>query len=265
MKLTTFIRVAGLAVSMTGLAFAESVVLYDVANNQVSTAGSNTVSFGVSGPNAYQLVGTNIAIPTLSRLSPGPISGLNCTGCVMSFISGTLTSYTSGGIWPNSGGWGMNPVWNFGSGGTALITGGIDINNDGDLLDAVDIAAGSTLLSGSFINSTTVSGNPTTDLVVATGLILNSQNQQLNQFFFGQALAGPVWTGSLNLQFSPFGTPKPPGGNAGLQTFTSEGILNGSLVNSTPEPGSVLLFSSITGILGFGLVMRRRRANQTNS
>ena len=260
MKLTTFIRVAGLAVSMTGFAFAESVVLYDVANNQVSTATTGTVSFGVSGPNAYQLVGSNIAISTLSRLSPGPISGLACSACVMNFTSGFLTpgGYTPGGIWP--GGWGMNPVWSFDSGGSVSIFGSVDLDGD-NILDIVN----QPLLTGSFINSTTVTGNSATDLVVASSLVLNSQNTQLNQYFFNQALAGPIWTGALNLNFNPFGTPQPPGGNAGLQTFTSERILNGSLVNSTPEPGSVLLFSSITGILGFGLMMRRRRANQTNS
>ena len=159
----------------------------------------------------------------------------------------------------------LTPTWTFASGGSAAITGGVDLNGNG-FLDAGDIAAGSTLLSGTFLNSPTASSSVGTDVRVAAGLILNSQNTALNQYFFGKPLAGPVWQGSLNLLFNPFGKPRPPGGTTALPTFVSKTIVSGSLLNTNavPEPGSVLLFSSATGFLGIGLMLRRRRANRAN-
>jgi len=264
MKLTTFIRIAGLAISMAGLAFADNVMLYNTVNNATSTTGANKVSFAMTGAgtNNQRLVGQNISISTLSSLSPGPITLRNCFSCVLNFSSGVGASYVAGTPGPLGGR--PNQIWTFASGGAASITGAVDSNNNG-FLDAGDIGGGAsmTLLSGTFLNSPTVTMFPIkpTDYRVAAGLILNSQNTQLNQFFFGSPLAGPVWTGTLNLNFNPFGTPVPGGGTLGLPTFTSKTIISGSLVNTSPvpEPSSILLFSAVTGFLGIGLAMRRRR------
>jgi len=246
------------------LAFADNVVLYDVAANKTSASGLNTIYFGLGGgPNSGLLVGQNISITTANQISPGLVLK-NCIGCTLNFTSGAVSSYSPGTPGPFGGL--PNQSWAFSSGGAASITGGVDLNENG-ILDAGDIAAGSNLLSGYFLNSPTVTSNPNSDLRVAAGLILNSQNTQLNQYFFGKPIAGPVWTGSLTLLFNPNGRPKPPGGTPALPTFISQTIISGSLVNSSPvpEPGSVLLFSSVTGFLGLGLMLRRRRANQTNS
>jgi len=265
MKLTTFIRVAGLAISMAGLAFADNVVQYNVITNQNSTATQNKISFGTTGATSNQLVGTNLAITSLSRLAPSLLSGINCISCTLNFNTGTLASYTSSGPGPFP----TTANYQFSGGGTATIMGAIDFNGD-NIINGNDIAYGN-LLSGFFLGnvSTLAGSNPAIDYRVTAGMILNSQNLQLNQALFGSQIPGPVWTGVLNLGFKPFGTP-PPGSAIGLygsRTFTSSRIVLGSLVNSAPvpEPGSVLLFSSITGFLGIGLMLRRRRMNQVNS
>ena len=262
-KTTHLMRVGVLALSMAGLAFADNVVQYDIGTNQTSTATQNRISFGASGSNANNLVGTNIAIPTLARLSGSPWSGISCVNCLLSFVTGAINSYTSSGPGPFP----TSSTYQFGGGGTATITGGVDFNSNG-IFDPGDIAVGSSLLTGFFLgNASTITGsNPAIDYRVTAGVVLNSQNTQLNQRLFGGQIPGPVWTGVLNIGFKPFGTP-PPGPSTGAfssPTFTSSQIVNGSLLNSAPvpEPGSVLLFSSITGFLGIGLVLRRRRMNQ---
>lgn len=69
MTFPIFYKAASLAVLTAAFAFADNVVLYNTVSNTTSTAGANTVSFGVQGTNANMLVGTNIAmgVATLGR------------------------------------------------------------------------------------------------------------------------------------------------------------------------------------------------------
>lgn len=274
MNFSALTKILSLAAVGCGLTFANNIVQYQVVSNS-SSVYTNPVGFpnykiGVS--NAIQfsnstsntLVGTGIAIGSLSRLLPNPALTATCNQCSLTFQTGTLQSYQNvgGQTWLN--GYPKNPSYSFNQGGTAAIYGGVDWNGNG-ILDADDIPTGSVLMTGSFIGPVSVSGmGPTTDYQAAAGIVLNSQNQQLNKYLFGNPFAGPVWTGQMNLVFNPFG-PQSPGNSNSLPLFNSKTIISGSFVNTAlPEPGSVLLFSSLTAILGIG-VLRRRRAQQNNA
>jgi hypothetical protein len=260
MSIGIAVRLFGLTALVVGSAFAETVV-YGLASNVASGPTSNLVSFGTTGTNANLLVGSNIDIVSVTRTVPGPSLFRQCIGCVLNFTSGALSSYTKGGTFPN--GYPMNPVWEFSSGGSASITGGVDLNDNG-ILDAGDIAAGSTLMSGHFLNSPTVTGTSTSDLTVAAGLILNSQNTTLNQFFFNQTLGLPTWQGTLSMTFLPFGL-QPPTSTFFVRTFSSSEIHSGTLTNVVPEPSSIMLFSTILGGIGFAIARRRKNAGELKS
>lgn len=265
MNISTFTKFLSVAVLGSGLAFANNIVVYNtVSNTNTDTVlDTNRITFGKTGPNALKMVGKSIGITSLSRLLPNPTVNLSCVNCTLNFVTGLNTGYTPGGFGP--GGAPLNPSWSFASGGSASIVGSIDLNGD-NVLNALDgDIVNQTLLTGSFINSANASSIAANgDTRIATGLILNSQNTTLNQYLFGNPFGGPVWTGSMNIVFNPFGT-RPVGSTVALPTFSSKAIISGSLVNSAvPEPGSVLLFSSITAILGIG-VARRRRQQQNNA
>lgn len=268
-----------IATIASGLACASNIVQYQVVSNSTSVYTntssepnvkipvSNALQFnqqGAPSTTANTLVGTNISIGSLSRLLPNPTLTASCYQCALTFQTGTLQSYQNvgGQTWPN--GYPVYPTYTFNQGGTATITGGVDWNGNG-ILDVDDIPANSVLMTGSFIGAVTVNGmGTTTDYQAAAGIVLNSQNQQLNTRLFGSPFAGPIWTGQMNLVFNPFG-PRPLGSSNSLPLFNSSTIISGSFVNSAvPEPGSVLLFSSLTAILGIG-VMRRRRVQQNNA
>lgn len=266
MSISAFTKLLSLAALGCGLTLANNIVVYTTVSNTNTntTTGDNRITFGKTGVNAFKMVGANIGVTSIARVLPNPLVNLSCISCTMNFVTGTNTSYSPGGFGP--GGAPLNPSWTFASGGSASIVGSVDLNGD-NVLNALDgDIVNQTLLTGSFINSATASSIAANgDTRVAAGLILNSQNTTLNQYLFGNPFGGPIWTGTMNIVFNPFGTPPPIGGTTALPTFTSKSIISGSLVNSAvPEPGSVLLFSSITAILGIGLV-RRRRAQQNNA
>lgn len=278
MNFSTITRMLSLSAVGCGLAFANNIVDYAVLSNaqsmytnpvgqpNIKIGVSNAIQFnrtGASPATFDRLVGTNISITDVTRLLPNPLLSRNCIACSLTFTTGTLNNYSnpSGSVFLN--GYPVTPTFVFNAGGSASITGGVDLNNNG-ILDAGDIPAGSTLMSGNFIGPVTASSDhTTTDFRAVAGIILNSQNAQLNQYLFGNPFSGPVWTGVMNITFNPFG-PMPIGSNNNLPLFNSRTIISGSLVNSAvPEPGSVLLFSSLTVVLGIGIA-RRRRQQQTN-
>ena len=252
--------------ALAGSLFADNTVVYTTVSNTASTATTNVVSFNATGPTAStanRLLGTSIGITTLS--SPSPLASLTCFSCTLTFSTGTLSSYSPGPLDPF--GWPTNPSAVFNSGGFAVITGGVDLNGN-NIFDAGDIGFGdptnTQLLTGSFMSSVTMTRRVPASLDgrVLAGLILNSQNTTLNNYLFGNPLGGPRWTGSLSLSFTPFGNPLTTGTT--IQNFVSDKIVQGSLTNVTvvPEPGSILTFSAITGVLGIGLLLRRRRTAQ---
>jgi len=245
--LVTTAFAAILFVTMSGMAYANPIVTYQITPGQISTPTSN-VTFSRTGLFADVLRGINISIDSLLGQGMGPSILRNCIGCTLEFTSGVGVTYAGAVGSPFN-----SETWTFASGGTAVIKGGVDLNSNG-ILDAGDITAGSTLLSGFFLNSPTVSRS-SADHVLGAGLILNSQNQQLNQYMFGQPLGGPIWTGSLSIRFNPG---QYTAWTGGIPSFSSTVIVNGSLVNEVPEPNSGLILLLSTGLLGIGLGLRRR-------
>jgi hypothetical protein len=252
MTLPNGFRLLMLTLVVASSAFGANVLLYDVIDDSLTSGTTNLVSLSGSGPNANALVGSNIAIGSTQRVSPAPSLLHNCLGCVLNFTSGTGVSYNTSAF-----------TYTFASGGAVSIVGGVDLNNNG-VLDAGDIPAGTLLMSGSFLNNPTVfaRGGTGGDLHITAGVILNSQNTQLNNFYFGAPMPGPVWNGILSLNFLPFG-PRPPGSpSAILPYFNSSIIRQGSVLNNfVPEPSSVLLYSGAFLFL-MGLTVLRRRATR---
>jgi hypothetical protein len=248
--------VLGLAALGGGSAFGGSVVLYNIPVPLNPTATTNQISLTRSGTYADMLRGQNIAISGVQRLEPSPSLIRSCIGCVLNFLSGTGVSYTPGinPANPSSAG----STHTFASGGAVSIVGGVDLNDNG-VLDGGDIAAGSTLLSGYFTNSPTVvalgTGSGLGDFRVAAGLFLNNQNPLLNMYFFGNPLTN-YWSGTMSLTFMRNHT----GVVGGIPTFTTHQITDGFVRNEYPEPGSVLLFSTVAGLLALGVARRRKAA-----
>ncbi|UCB55420.1 MAG: hypothetical protein JSW45_02510, partial [Thiotrichales bacterium] len=117
----------------------------------VAMASASTLDFGIKAPTSGALSYAGGAAPLIGAgIDVDDVVGLGtllndnvisvCASCTLDFETGA----SAGG-------------WNFGAGGTITITGGIDF------ADATpDIAAGSTLLKGSFSNATVIdlgSGN----------------------------------------------------------------------------------------------------------
>jgi hypothetical protein len=199
-----------------------------------------------------KLIGTNINMDNLQGLGMPSNSNIftSCFSCKLSFTTGTNTSDTSG----NS--------WNFGdTGSTIKIVGGFDLNHNG-VLDGGDIQPGTTLLSGVFSSpiSVTTPNLAKPDLLFNAGTILNVVNTQLAGYY--GVGPGYTWTGNYSQTVDSarpqFAT---SGAGAGHYKINTVAMRNGLLTDTlvTPEPTDLLLFSSVTGILMAGAMMRRRR------
>ncbi|MHB9075557.1 MAG: hypothetical protein ACYC6G_18795 [Desulfobaccales bacterium] len=177
----------------------------------------------------------------------GPLSGANID---VSFVQGEGTASHDGEILLITGGvisfttgnysGGGTQEWDFGSGGSFKITGGIA---------ALGIADGTTLVEGSFDSATVYAAGAI--FKIAFGDITDTKNPCLVTYFGYDA--DQVFEGLMNLSF--FVTVSPPG------AFSSTGISIGSgdLANTpVPIPPTMLLLG--TGLLGLGLIPRRKKA-----
>jgi hypothetical protein len=210
---------------------------------------TGTITYATQGG---ALVGSNIDIDVLQGLSVPLNSNLmvNCFSCALNFTTGNNTADNSSSSWSFSN-----------TGSSITITGGFDLNNNG-VLDATDIQPGTTLLSGTFASSIAVTDpNPLKpDLLFTASTVLNVVNTQLSNFY-GIA-GGYTWNGDYSQTFDTTRPAFP--GNPGHYKISTvamrNGVLNDRLV--VPEPTDVLLFSSVTGILLAGVLLRRRRIAQ---
>jgi hypothetical protein len=147
-------------------------------------------------------------------------------------ISSGRLNFTTGNFTGSS-----SNTWNFGSGGTFTITGGIA---------ALGIADGTTLVTGNFDFATVYHG--TAAFKLGFGDISDTKNEDLLEYY-GFA-ADQVFEGLMNLSFITLPV-NPP------DAFCSIVVGSGDLQNNpVPIPPAVLLLSS--GLLGLSLLPWRK-------
>ncbi|NGZ04048.1 MAG: hypothetical protein CV090_13475 [Nitrospira sp. WS238] len=176
------------------------------------------------------LIGTTIDVDNVVGLST-PLNNnvtSTCLTCVLNFTSG-LNSSAGGG------------TWQFGSGGSISITGGVDF------LVGSDIPVGSTLLTGTFSSAEvkTLGGV----FEVTFGSFTDVKHADLLSYY---GMPSGNYDGSLTILFDAATGP----GDA----FISASLFGGSIANvaAVPLPAAAWLFGS--GLLGLYSVVRRRRA-----
>lgn len=224
---TFFALALALSLALSSQAHAASTLDFGII---APTTGSITFGGGTA-----PLVGTNIQVDEVVGLGTPANNNLvrNCIGCVLNFATGPATTGT----------------WNFGPGGTISIVGGVDLNNDGDALDSGDIAAGSTLLSGTFTGTSMVialSGG----LRIAGAAFLDVKNSTLAAFYGLAGGAGSPYLGGFNLSFNA------PGSFP--NAFSSTQVFSGDVTNQPVDlPSSLLLLGS--GLVGFAYLTARTR------
>jgi hypothetical protein len=133
-----------------------------------------------------------------------------------------------------------------GPGDGISLTGGVDFNNDGDLNDPGDIAAGTVLFNGffGFVTVTPLGNNQYS----VYGEFTDNKNPQLTAFY---GLPSTGYNGTFSLTFTYDGS-LPSG-------FKARELGEGTITNSTPvpEPGSLILIGSGL-IAAFGISRYRK-------
>jgi len=189
---------------------------------------SGTIYYtGGAGP----LEGNAIAVDlVVGSGTPANSGAALCVECQLDFVTGGFLA-------------GDATAYVFDGGGSFAITGGIDLTGNGLLGDAGDIAAGSTLIAGTFVGNqfVLVDGTPgfgALQLSLGDGQVLS----QLANYY---GLSGVHGETLIMATFAGFGDV--PG------AFQSTQLEN--VIVSTPEPTSL----AVLGLALLGLVGRRLR------
>jgi hypothetical protein len=227
MKLFLRLTPAFLAALIPSPSMAEAFIDFGVV---APTAGSISYAGGTA-----PMIGTGIQVDNVVGLNTPSQNFVarNCLSCVLNFTTGNLISSTSS-------------LWDFGSGGSLLLTGTVDLNGDG-VVSAGD--ATGLLMSGSF----SAASVNVSSLVfkVAAASFASVLNTALTNFY-GTDPAPFTYQSGLNMSF--WSTAMPPG------AFASSTVLSGDVVAATPEPASMLLLGTV--IAASGVLFRRRFIKQ---
>ena len=194
-----------------------------------------TIDYGLVAPTsgslsyaggAAPLVGTNINVDNVTGLQTPLNDGvtLSCSGCLLNFATGALTS-----------------SWNWGGPGS--------ISLDGAILGA-GIASSTNLFSGTFASASVVTLSGVT--VVALTNFFATNNVNVTNFF--GLPSGPGYVGNINLSFQ---VPSETVTGGAFNTVNGGQLLSGDVAINTPEPTSILLLGS--GLTGIGLFNRKRQ------
>lgn len=198
----------------------------------------STIDFGVKSPTSGSLSYAGGAAPlTGAGIEVDDVVGLDtplnnnvfatCVACTLEFETGAST----GG-------------WDFGAGGTISIIGGIDFP------DATpDIAAGNTLLFGTFDSATIIQTSVSGFVFqIVGGSFTDTKHPDLVAFY---GLPDVDYVGGLNISFTTTASM----GDA----FTTSDITSGDILNQpVPVPAAVWLFGS--GLIGLIGIARRKKA-----
>ena len=204
------------------------------------TSGSISTKKEVESDSLW-LAGERIDVDNLFGINTPLNNGVStdCDACLLNFDTGNLSSFDS-----------SNSQWTFTGGGTISITGGLDfVNNE----VVADIAPGSQLLTGTFVEATVIS--------LATGgfefAILGASFEDvkhpsiLDYYGFNP---NSQFVGGLNISFLIDEPPTSEG------EFSSNTLFSGNLVNNVaavPLPATFLLM--LTSLAGLGFTARRKR------
>jgi hypothetical protein len=206
-----------------------------------------TIAYGGGGA---ALVGTNIQVDNVVGIGTPSNDG------ALLDITGGLLNFTTGAYTGNAGG-----AWHFANvGGTISITGGIHNQTNYPVGPNPDIANGTSLLSGTFLNAdvflistTPVGGGVYTNFQIAGASFTDIKDEDLLTFF-GLA-TGVTYNGTFNISFQTYSTGPLVAGDA-FSTSPDGKVLSGDVVN-VPLPSSLLLLGS--GLVGLAALGSRFR------
>jgi hypothetical protein len=193
---------------------------------------------------ATPLVGANILIGAVTGVgTPSNASVTDAiSGGILSFTTGNFVSYNA-----------LTQTYIFGSGGSITISGTgpgcLTVGGCGG--NTPNTTSGPTLLTGVNLAAQYLDG--AFNLYITDGF--DRKDPKLVQFFGIDPALNPIWSfsGSVHATLTSGG-----GGGA----FTAASNHSTDISNSVPEPASILLIGA--GLLGFGLLLRRKQIQSVN-